>query len=405
MSFRTSSKAFYEAGLYNCCLDVLRDLAEIRPWESADNGVLDAALERSPNHLPREWTVRFAIFRDSWNAISIRDLQNSNLANDFREYRNEPRLKEKIRQCEEVDRSLLKLSLPLFVADYCLEQRRYVDALELFVSARNEVESAIKATTSAISSAQKNEGDILRVVHAWERYERDQDTTVKEPKIKALLSLFRNPREASEKGAARLLNLFGHDMVRLAVKESGMETTILHSFDRNTFKDEVEKALTEQYDSIGVVGWYLEHDDRVNAISFTETNLATFGNDELLRDILGRFSLRPEGIAAEIQRRGALVDAVRTCLEPNNWDHKMAEKLSNMALASLHAASTSAGELFLVWQPHLGDNRVKRLIAQTTGTSSKIVLLLKVNSKMRASGTRFQTQESFLTSICFSCVP
>ena len=339
--------------------------------------VLDGALEQCPNHLPREWTVRFALFRDAWTSISILDLQSSVLAADFRGYRNDLRLKEMIRSCEEADRMKIRLALPAVVGDYYLEQRHYAMAVEAFVAAE-ETESAVKATDRAIEEAKRGDGDITRVVRAWEKCSTSMRNKNLDAKVADLLDLFQDPREAAKKGAERLLKRFGPETVRRAVLDSGTDGTLLHAFDRVRFEDDVKKALIQRYTDtpIAIVEWYLSQDDRAGATSYAQANLADWSAKDLL-DILGEHQLRPKGIELEIQRRGALLEGARLCLQANS-DIEMAEKLSNMALASDASDNTvNARKVWALWKGKLNDSKVKRVMTQRKGASSKIILLLK----------------------------
>lgn len=376
-ALRTSSFSFFESCDYEHCLDVMRDIADIEPWNEQDNGLLDAALKQRPDHLPRLWIVKFLIKRRNFDQILIRDLNDSTMAGIFRDHRKEAWLKSKVSECDEGDRASVALCLPAVVGDYYMEKKQYSTATRYFLKAKNEEKSAIKASESAITEVKQGKGDILDVVESWQRYGH-----LPNRRIQDLVFLFEKTKDASETSAEKMMETFGSHIVEQAVehamKRSGVEKTLLHSFDRNAFEEIVEKALKEKFDEdlLRIVEWYLDHRDRIHAQNIVEGNLRSFSDEELLQTIMGKYFLRPQGLVQEIKQRGILVDAVRLYLNPESFDLALAEEMSNEALLSVNAAIENANNLVDVWRPIKNDPRVKT--AMMPKQNSPIVLLLNL---------------------------
>jgi len=375
--FRISAQTFFEVNEFKLCLDVMKDLEGIDlKWEEVDSDILDDAVAKEPDHLPREWVVKFALIRNAWETIRLTDLQNKAFAKFLRGHKNEPWLKKLVRDCGYGDRASVALALPALVADYNLEQQQYSEALRLYLEARDG-QSAIKATDMAVEEAKQHKGDLLRVVEHWKDY--GGFNKAPDEKVRLLVSLFGDPGEAAKYNAVKLMHEFGPEIVRLAVKShSDSDATVLHSFDRNVFEDDVLKALIHQFEGhpIEVVEWYHDHDDRAHAIEFAKTNLKSWSADELLHTMLVRYRFQFESLLTEITDRSLLLNAVQICLSADNFDLSLAEDLSNRYLNS--GGNAKAEDLLQTWNGVLQDNRVKTKVRGTNSPPSKIFLLLKL---------------------------
>ena len=388
LEFRVSALAFFETNQYERCLDVMKDLAEFPPWDERDGTIYEQAVAERPDHLPREWTVRFALLRNAWNTIRVSDLQNRDFASLFRDHRNEPRLKSLIRECQPSDRASIVFTLPAFVGDYYLERKAYAEAVRLFLDAKDE-EEAIKATEEAISMSKQQGGKIIMdVVSSWKNY----DSSIASPKIKDLILLFDNPIKASTH-SGRILSAFGEDIVRIAVDSSDADSaTVLHTFDRILFRDNVEGILAQRYEAnpIKVVTWYYNHNDSYYARTFAEKNLQKWSNEDLVHSIVGKFRLRFPGLLEEVERRSQLLNATNVCLDPNSdtWDLPFAEKLSDQFLFSNGAPV----DLLEIWSPVLGDYRVQSKLKNVKYGASRSLLLLKLFSDPEETADKLGSQ-------------
>jgi hypothetical protein len=387
VAFRTSSRAFYEGNDFGNCLDVLKDMAELEgiPWDVQDNEILDSALEQHPNHLSREWTVKFAIVRGAFHIISAEDLTDRRMQSVFLGHRHEQWLIEKIGHLDVNELATVAGTLPSLVGDYCFGQRRFVEAVELFFKAHDE-ESAVQATESAVDEAKKGRGDMARVVRLWNEF---GSYTGKNENVLDLLALFNTPQEIAKSKPALALERFGRHTVRQAVQQTSISNDLLlYSFHRNFFHDEVENALLQQHKNtpFEIVRFYTDHNDRVNALAFAELRLESWSHDELLSGIFGEMLLRSVGVVGEIRRRGLLLDAVRICLRNGTREEvDTATTLSNMALDN-STISVEVAEAFVqAWKQYpdcVGAiNGAQRNI-------STIALLLQLFDQPRATGRK-----------------
>jgi hypothetical protein len=357
----------------------MSEIADMGDWNSKDNNILDQALQERPHHLPRSQTVKFAIFRGSWATISLDDLKEPTLAAVFRGYRNEPQLKQKVREeCSQVDLDAIATTLPLFVGDHYMEAGHFAEAAKLFLRGMDE-QSAVKATEKVIDQVGNREIDssnLPTIVESWKN--SGVRGKLGSNRVRDLLSLFETPGQIAERSAERVMHSFGADIVKLAVQASGLDMSLLHSFDRNAFEREVEIALIGLFekDPVKVVAWYQERKDLVHALGFAENNLELLSNDELVQSIVGRFSLRSQRLKEEIEKRKLILNTVGICLQQDNWDLKFAEELSNTALETVEVARENATELHKAWEPVVEDSRVRDMISRVGESKIRIFLRL-----------------------------
>jgi hypothetical protein len=177
------------------------------------------------------------------------------------------------------------------------------------------------------------------------------------------------------------MNDFGAQIIELAVKNSAdADTTVFHLFDRNAFHEDVEDTLVSRYSTslINVVEWYHETNDLVHALAFTESRLGQWSDQDLIQTIIGRFSLRPQGLMEELSSRNILVEAAGAWLQSDDRDLAFAEEASNRALNVLPVSSKIANQLHYVWGRLLTRRRgMKERVGRKAG-SSPIYLLLSL---------------------------
>jgi hypothetical protein len=388
VSFRAAAILFFESSDYKRCLDLMTEIAEIKPWHEEDNGILDMALEKEPYYLPRLQTVKFALYRNAWHAISLDDLKDRSVSNEFLAKRGDVKLIEMIRNCTEQDRVSIKLTLPALMGDFYLECHNIPEAVTLFLNGKDE-KMAVQATDIALEEAKAGRGDLLGVVECWRRHGEERKT-LSNSKVALLLSVFKSPREAASKQAAKCITLLGRQVIKLAVASSGSKMEELHYFDHSAFQQEVLEALTSRYAAqpINVVRWYHEHMDKAHAVAFAAENLQKWSDEELVSIIVGKFALRPGGLVDELGRRMVLVKAAMICLQDESWDIEFAEEVSNKALESIPLAEQNMDELLHVWRARRNDRRVSALLSQTI-SSSKIALFLRLFGKPEETGGRY----------------
>jgi hypothetical protein len=366
----------------------MTEIAEIKPWDDEDNGILDMALEKEPYYLPRLQTVKFALYRNAWHAISLDDLKDRLVSNEFLAKRGDVKLIEMIRNCTEQDRVSIKLTLPALMGDFYLECHNFPEAIILFLNGKDE-KMAVQATDIALEEAKAGRGDLLRVVECW-RSHGEERKTLSNSKVALLLSLFESPREAAAKQAAKCMLLLGRQVIKLAVTRSGSKMEELHYFDHKAFQQEVREALASRYATqpINVVQWYHEHKDKEHAVAFAAENLQNWSDEELVSIIIGKFALRPGFLVEELERRMVLVKAARICLQAESWDIEFAEEVSNKTLESIQLAEQNMDELLHIWRAKRNDRRVSELLSLTIN-SSKIALFLRLFEKPEETGGRY----------------
>jgi hypothetical protein len=376
-AFRTAATIFLESSRYKNCLEVMKEIRAIPPWDADDNDALDMALLKCPDYLPRPDTVEFALVRGRWNVISLVDLKESSTSYIFLEYRGHPRIQEMIETCSKEDLQLIEGTLPSVVADYYFKNGELPQAVRLFVHERDK-KSAVKATEAAIDRAKAAKtglDDLLGVVNSWEDWRpifSSQELTVS-----LLVLLFKSPKDAAEEYANECMRRFGPTVVKFAVansSDSGYEE--LHRFDRKAFQNEIFDALQAKYHSspIEVVKWFHEHADKEHAALFAAKHLKGWSDDELLV-ILGDLALRPNNLIEELASRSlAAQAAISACLNDDNWDLDFAAKLSNLALATPTWAKENTKELLKVWNLRRNDHRVKAWRKENSRTGLSLLL-------------------------------
>jgi tetratricopeptide (TPR) repeat protein len=373
--FRIAAKNFFEAGMFEKCLDSFKQLISAeQQWDDADNAIFDEALKKRPDHLDRKEMVAFALLRKSWDTIKFGDL--TAYSSVFQSYRDDANLKAMIEKCSEDERSVIEESLPLVVGDFHVDDGRLAKATELFLRGGDE-EAAMAATEAAISSTHH---DLPRVATSWRR---DEKARSKIPEgraaISLLVTLFESPKDAAMNHANACMKKLGRQIVKLAVEsaeDAGAEE--LYAFSRTGFETDILDALTERYSDnpIDVVHWYRERNDKERALAFATSNMKTWSNEDLLGIILKDKELRPRDLLAELTVRKVLVEASKACLSSDSFDLDFAKKASDKALSSVKLASENADEVLKVWNSRRNDGRVARFLSNTNEVSSSSAALL-----------------------------
>lgn len=382
-SFRTAARMFFDVFEFRSCLDVMKDIARFPDWRDVDNELLDAALEKEPDYLPRTTTIKFALFRERWNVINLSDLMDSSASGLFDPFREKLELREMITHCSDFERQSIEKTLPNVVGDYYLAQQNLREATRLFLRGRDFTE-AIKASDRAVETAGHEE--ILDIADYWHQ---DHDArwkiadSINKNKISLLVKLLESPESASAEFAAQCMRRLGAEIVKLAVDHAGCGIEELHRFDRLVFRKEILEALTSRYQSnpSDVVDWYLARVDETHAASFAEENLNKWSDEQLLTKImpllkLKQFSIRSAKLVTELERRNLLLEATKTCLVKDYWDLSFAELVSNRVLQSIESASQNADQLVRMWDARRNDARVKSWLTQKPDSSSIRLLLL-----------------------------
>ena len=375
---RDSSRIFFDRGEYKNCLDVMSEMIDIPFWDSDNDGLLDRALEKCPHHLPRLKMVKFALKRDNWDSIRVADLLDRAIAPLFREKRNDARLKAILRdKCEESDLYAIKSFLPLPVGDCFIEKGKFSTAVKCFLHG-DEPRLAEAATEKAIAIAKQRPealSTLVDIVNDWAPY-KEAHQAVSGSQTRLLLSLFQSPGDASRGNAAKYVDELGPSILKFAIESTGSDRSLLYSFDRNMFRNDVEYFILERSNNrhIEVVGWYHARNDKTNCLRYAQKHLDDFSKEDLIGSIVGRFALRPEGLFDELNKRNAVLDAIVTLLEGN--DIEFAEQLSNRALAQKSSPDELTNQLRSIWNPILQSNRSARLAIQGRLSSSSLSLLL-----------------------------
>ena len=295
----------------------------------------------------------------------------------------------KIGELNAKERAAVVHTLPSLVGDYCLDQQQFAEAVEFFLIGKDEA-SAVRGTEGAIAEAKNGSGDIVRVVQLWNHFGNYSGSN---KSVVDLLVLFNSPQEAAKRGAL-MFQRFGHHIVRLAVQQCSIsDDLLLYSFDHIIFRKEVENVLIQRHCDvpIQIVRFYMEHNDKDNALNFAEGRLESWSRDDLVSRIFGELSLRSEGVIVEIQRRGFLLEAIMSCLCPPTRDVDMAQRLSNLVLKSTKSASVEhAEELVRAWQQYPENAQVLNRQTQRKGTASSLIaLLLKLFDHPEVTGQKF----------------
>jgi hypothetical protein len=138
----TAAAFYFESSKFERCLDVMRKIRATPPWEASDSKILDDALLKRPNYLPRRETVEFALIRDSWKVITLDDLKSRGLANLFVKHRSSNQLTDLVRGCSEKDRNVIAITLPNVVGDYYVVEKKYAEAAKLFRRGKDTTSAA-----------------------------------------------------------------------------------------------------------------------------------------------------------------------------------------------------------------------------------------------------------------------
>lgn len=209
---RTSSELFFQNGNFKECLDVFTKIVEIKlPWDNADSVILDAALKEVPDYLPREQTVRFALWRGSWNVISIVDLVD--YPHLFRDSRRNSKLRKLVRECSESERLEIESCLPLVVADFHAAKESFADATRLFLLG-GDYDRATSSTEAAIRNVSQ---DLPRIASFWCQNENARSKLLGKRPVSLFVLLFDSPKEAATNHANDCMKFLGPSVVKLAI--------------------------------------------------------------------------------------------------------------------------------------------------------------------------------------------
>jgi tetratricopeptide (TPR) repeat protein len=392
-SFRNAARIFFESLEYKNCLDTMTDLATIQPWKhtwtESDNELLDDALKREPNHLPRSATVIFALIRGSWDVLQSTDLMDVAAESTFTPFRTETKLKDLVRACSDAERKKIEDTLPNVIGDYYHDRKSAPDATRLYFRGR-DFASAVAALEKALAS---NVGDdsILTIVQYWldDSHARQYLSSIKGGTPAYLLvSLFEDPKVAFSQpvGKNKYIRVLGKDVVRFAVTDmsAGSETAeILHRIDNRIYRDDILALLVTKKQPSEVVTWFLEHENKEHAVDFAVSRLGDWADTELLSFIPNLLNHSHKSLVDELERLSLLESAVAICLNPNTWDLQMAEVVSNRALSEVpeRRPTEEQGTIVFVftamWRARQTDDRVMSWMKN--GISSPIKFFLAAN--------------------------
>jgi tetratricopeptide (TPR) repeat protein len=372
-SFRNAARIFFESLDYKNCLDTMTDLATIQPWKEtwteSDNELLDDALKKEPNHLPRSATVIFALIRGSWDVLQSTDLMDVAAKSTFTPFRTETKLKDLVRACSDAERDKIEETLPNVIGDYYHDRKSAPDATRLYIRGR-DFASAVAALEKALAS---NVGDdsVLTIVQYWldDSHARQYISSIKGGTPASLLvSLFEDPKVAFSQpvGKNKYIRVLGKDVVRFAVTDmsAGSEMAdILHRIDNRIYRDDIIALLVSKKQPSEVVTWFLEHKNKEHAVDFAASRLGDWEDTELLSFIPNLLNHSHKSLVDALERRSLLEPAVAICLNPNTWDLQTAEVVSNRALEvptdpTAEQFKIPVG-LMAIWRAQETDDRVR----------------------------------------------
>eukprot|EP00977_Amphora_coffeiformis_P013898 scaffold3784_cov174-Amphora_coffeaeformis.AAC.3 len=379
--FQNAAHIFFESSDFEHCLDTMKDIAALPPWDTKLNGLFQKALAEKPNYLPRVETIKFAILCGSWESVKPSDLFNGALVDFFENYRSDDRLKSIVRICTEKERKAIEASLPNLVGDFFFEEGvDYTACVRLYIKG-GDFKMAADATRIELEKIKDSEKyDSWKHLYApWIANPPALVFAKKQPRpVSLFVDLFHDPKTiASRRGTANnCLNALGREAVKAAINYHGLGIEGLHMFDRAAFELDIRGELVSRYtnDLIGVVHWYLDHDDKQRALRFAEERLGDWPEHDFLRTIL---HLRPSSLVDELERRNLFGPAVRVFLQHDHFDIQLSEEISNRLLVA-NVQPSDAKEILHYWRDARTNNsRVRSLLSKKV-QQTPIVLLFQL---------------------------
>ena len=338
-------------------------------WNPDDDYIYEESRSHCPTSLPPELTVQFALSRDKWDEISVRNLKSASFAPLFIPHRQNERLMEKIATCSEEDCEEVESSLPLVVGDYHYKIDEYLRAAQLYLQpASPDFVMAEKATDSIIKmpNLSSNKASmIIDVAEFWMERKaganKASSNVGKNTNTFLLLLLFESPIAAAQSYPADCYKKFGGVVIKAALEKANVPFETLHSFHQKEFQPEVRKALETRYNGklIEAVQWYQTHKDQTHAAELASEYIQEWNAEELL-DIL-RLNLPMKGIPQEASRRGLDFQKklISDCLSGANVNVDLAISVTNEAVSSVAKAESNMEGLVSAWRNHRDNTSVK----------------------------------------------
>lgn len=167
-AFRMSAKHFFDVEDYEGCLDAYKDVIEIPPWEDRDNQLLDIALQKLPDYLPRRSMVQLAIDRDSWDIVQKGDLLDTSICQLFEGFQTNGRIEEIVSNCTAGELQAIAKALPLTVAVHYENTKQYSQAIDIYLL--HDLEEAVRQVVDKMDSAELDTRKAIRtIVNHFER--------------------------------------------------------------------------------------------------------------------------------------------------------------------------------------------------------------------------------------------
>lgn len=284
--FLQASQEFHELNECEKVLDLGVEVLTVSDWNEKPpqfikDSVFLESLNQCPHHLGRRDRLRIEIFRDKWEGVHLDDIQdNPTLVSKRRNY---PGLMKFMCALDRSDLWKLSQRLPCVVADVCFYRKQYHDATNLFLAGK-DFEKATDSSEAMIQvlDGRGNPESLLKLMDLWKLH-MQYVLAHTGSKMFLLFNLFDDPENASRKKPLRYVQALNPSAVKFAVAWKNLNPTILHSFCKKSFHDDVKAELQRQHkdDLAKVVIWLLFNGDKDHATEFVSERLSTWKTDEL----------------------------------------------------------------------------------------------------------------------------